>query len=241
MRAEVLVMPKKASIKKVVIFIVEGGTDKSALETILKKIYSNKDIHFEVTGGDITSDESTTIENIEEKIYEYVKRCIKWGKFKKSDIWSVIQIFDTDGAYIPEEFIKCGENENFLYTTTGITAKNIEQVKIRNSRKSKLMNHLKSISTIKDIHYKGYYFSCNLDHALYNKQNLTLEEKIDYADAFYDNFIGKEKLFVEFLKMDVINGVPDSYIESWRYIREGTRSLERHTNLHVYFSENPYL
>lgn len=39
---------------KAVIFIVEGATDKRALENIFKKIYRYKDIHFEFTHGDIT-------------------------------------------------------------------------------------------------------------------------------------------------------------------------------------------
>jgi hypothetical protein len=82
--------------------------------------------------------------------------------------------------------------------------------------------------------------SCNLDHALYNKQNLSDEEKKQYADAFYEKFIGAEKYFIDFLKFDAVNGVPDSFPASWRYIKEELRSLERHTNLHVYFLENPY-
>ena len=53
-------------------------------------------------------------------------------------------------------------------------------------------------------------------------------------------FSGKEKLFVDFLKEEVANGVPDSYPVSWRYIKEGVHSLERHTNLYIYFDKNPY-
>ncbi len=37
---------------KAVIFIVEGATDKKALENIFKKIYKYKEIHFEFTHGD---------------------------------------------------------------------------------------------------------------------------------------------------------------------------------------------
>lgn len=241
MQAEVLLMPRNLPTKKVVIFIVEGGTDRLALKNIMKKIYSQKEIHFEVTSGDITSEEATTITNVEDQIYKYVETCMRWGKFKKSDIWSIVQIFDTDGAYIPDKFIECGDTEGFLYTTTNITAKNIVDVQVRNSRKRELMNHLKSVTYINNIPYKGYYFSCDLDHALYRKQNLTTEEKENYADAFHLKFLDKEKHFIEFLKTDVTNGVPDSYIQSWGYICEGTRSLERHTNLHIYFLDNPYV
>ena len=39
--------------RKTVIFIVEGNTDKTALENIFRKIYKNKNINVEVTQGDI--------------------------------------------------------------------------------------------------------------------------------------------------------------------------------------------
>lgn len=52
--SEGIIMEK---LDKAVIFIAEGATDKRALENIFKKIYRYKDIHFEFTHGDITSDE----------------------------------------------------------------------------------------------------------------------------------------------------------------------------------------
>lgn len=48
--------------KKTIIFIVEGSSDKAALENIFKKIYRrNKEIDFGFTNGDITSDPTVTI------------------------------------------------------------------------------------------------------------------------------------------------------------------------------------
>ena len=41
--------------KKTVFFIVEGNTDKSALENIFRKIYKYRNIRFEFTNGDVTS------------------------------------------------------------------------------------------------------------------------------------------------------------------------------------------
>lgn len=79
------------------------------------------------------------------------------------------------------------------------------------------------------------------DHALYNMQNLTDEEKEEYSNSFYELFENREKLFVDFLNKDVVNGCPDSFPASRRYIKEELHSLERHTNLHIYFLENPYL
>lgn len=81
--------------------------------------------------------------------------------------------------------------------------------------------------------------SCNLDHALYNEQNLSEESKQDYADSFYEVFKDAPRSFVDFLNEQVVNGVPRSYPQSWKYIEEGLHSLERHTNLNIYFDKNP--
>ena len=61
-----------AKPKPTVLFIVEGGSDETALKRILKKLYKKKEINFEVTDGDITSDESVNVQNVEEKIFKIV-------------------------------------------------------------------------------------------------------------------------------------------------------------------------
>lgn len=227
-------------MKKTVFFIVEGNTDKTALEKIFKAIYKHKDIRFEFTNGDVTSDDEIDINNVCDVLYKKVKKYLDDNKLRKTDIWQIVQIFDTDGAYSPETAIKTGESARFLYSATNIICKDIQKVKNRNNKKKFMMDYLLSIDNIKDISYKCYFMSSNLEHALYNLQNLSDEDKNKYADAFYEVFISKEKLFVEFLQLEAVNGVPDSFPASWRYIKEGLHSLERHTNLHIYFLENPY-
>ena len=101
-----------------------------------------------------------------------------------------------------------------------------------------MMDYLLTCDNIKGIPYRCYYMSSNLDHALYNKMNLSDELKPKYAEAFYEQFIGNEQLFINFLDMEVVNGVPESFPASWRYIREELHSLQRHTNLNIYFKEN---
>ena len=71
--------------------------------------------------------------------------------------------------------------------------------------------------------------------------NLSEDEKIKYSNAFYETFMGKEDKFIKFLELEVVNGVPDTYPSSWRYIKEGLNSVNRHTNLHIYFKENPVI
>ena len=103
------------------------------------------------------------------------------------------------------------------------------------------MDYLLKEKEIKSIPYEMYFMSCNLDHALYNELNLDKELKQEYADAFYERFIGKENKFIDFLNSDVVNGTPSTLLDSWKYIRTGLHSVERHTNLHVYFVMHPSL
>lgn len=103
------------------------------------------------------------------------------------------------------------------------------------------MDYLLTCDSIKGMPYRCYYLSGNLDHALYNQLNLSDELKSQYSQAFYEYFMGKESLFIKFLEMKVVNGVRESFAVSCRYIREELHSLQRHTNLNIYFKENPVL
>lgn len=241
MKGGAIVPKKNETTKKTVFFIVEGNTDKTALENIFKAIYKHKKIRFEFTNGDVTSDDEIDKTNVCKTLYKKVQGYIDDNKLNKTDIWQIVQIFDTDGTYIPETAIIEGESLKFEYSTTNIACKDVQKVKNRNRKKSDMMDYLLTLDEINNISYKCYFMSSNLDHTLYNQQNLSDEDKKKYADAFYEKFIGKEKYFIDFLKIDAVNGVPDSFPASWRYIREeGLHSLERHTNLHIYFLENRY-
>ena len=68
---------KVTETKKVVIFIVEGNSDKKALEKIFQKIYKHKNIVFKFTDGDITSDETMNIYTVCDAIYDKVNEYIK--------------------------------------------------------------------------------------------------------------------------------------------------------------------
>ena len=188
----------------------------------------------------MTSDETLTLNEVVQTIYEKVESYRKEKKLNKNDIWQIVQIFDTDGTYIPESAIVTGKTKEF-YTTEEISCKDTGKEVRRNEWKSSMMNELLKLSDIKGIPYKCYFMSSNLDHALYNKQNLTDEEKELYSIKFYEMFEGREKLFIKYLESDVVNGCPDSFPASWKYIKEELHSLERHSNLHIYFKENPYL
>ncbi len=229
-----------AKERKTIIFIVEGPSDKAALEKIFKKIYrNNSEIDFSFTNGDITSDHSVTLSNVENRIYEAARNVIMDKKLKTSDVMLLVQLFDMDGAYIPDSAIITGKTYDFEYSTTNISCKDRSRVIDRNTHKKEIMNYLLGLNSIKGLPYEKYFMSCNLDHALYNKLKLSDDLKQEYADAFYERFMEKSEKFPEFLESDVVNGTPDSPYSSWKYIREELHSLERHTNLHLYFKNHP--
>ena len=58
--------------KKVVIVIVEGPSDENALGGILKEFFSSEEVQFKAVYGDITSDETTAVDNVVKKIDELV-------------------------------------------------------------------------------------------------------------------------------------------------------------------------
>lgn len=225
---------------KTVLFIVEGPSDRSALEKIFKSIYKrNKEVAFSFTNGDISSEPDVTRKNVEDRIYATVQSFAKDKKLNKSDIVQVVQIFDTDGVYIPDDAIINGPTYHFEYSTTNISCSYPQRAIERNHLKKDILDYLLTLHDIKGISYEMYFMSCNLDHALYNEINLDKELKQDYADKFYERFLGHEYMFIEFLNTDAANGVPNSPTGSWQYIKEGLHSLERHTNLHVFFSQHP--
>lgn len=226
--------------RKTVLFIVEGPSDKTALEKIFKKIYRrNRGIEFKFTDGDISTDPDITMDNVRTRIYEVVDGFLKDKKLEKTDIYQIVQVFDMDGAYIPDSAITKGKTGAFIYTTTGIQCSDITKVVERNERKRMIMDYLLSVTEIEGLPYEMYFMSCNLDHALYDEINLEPERKQDYADAFYEKFLDKEEKFIDFLNTDVVNGVPNTLSASWRYIKEDLHSVERHTNVHVYFLIHP--
>lgn len=129
-----------AKEKKTIIFIVEGLSDKTALENIFKKIYRrNKEIDFGFTNGDITSDTTVTVANVENRIYETVQKVVKDKKLKNSDVIQIVQIFDMDGAYIPESAILSGTTYAFEYSTTNISCVSPERVIERNKYKRDIL------------------------------------------------------------------------------------------------------
>ena len=234
-------------IRKVILFIVEGQSEKIILD-LIGDIFNDNRIVFHVVNGDISSDNNVTVDNAENKIKMMIESEIRQYRLKKSDILKVVHIFDMDGAYIPDEMIKISNDEDFYYKDDGIYCKYINRVKSRNSHKREIMNYLTSLDKIAGKYtYECYYFACNLDHAIYGENNLDNSVKVPKANIFIESIlnianymkcdVNKGEVFVDYLALNVANGVPNTYEKSWNYIKEKDNSLQRHTNFHLFFNK----
>ena len=184
--------------------------------------------------GDITSKGGVTPENISTKITEIIREYANASRFKRSDFREVIHVIDTDGAFIPDDKI-CEDYtlKKIQYCSTEIRAVNRDSIIARNHQKQKNVNALISCNSVwKTIPYSVYYMSCNLDHVLHDRLNCTSNEKeknaLRFARRYKDDLHG----FIEYISNSDFS-VIDDYISSWNFIRKGTRSLERHTNLGI--------
>ena len=224
--------------RKVYLFIVEGPSDQSAIEGLLKRLFRNRYIYSIVMYGDVTSDDKVEPSRINDYLYEKVKGKLNEEKLRLSDVSHIFQICDMDGAFIPDSSIVKGENQEFLYTTEKIVTRSVNKAIERNKKKREKIDILLNTNALKKIPYKLYYMSSNLDHVLYDIQNLDKDEKMTKADMFFEKYRDRPQLFIEFLKEKSF-GVPCSYIDSWSFIKEDNHSLERHNNFFILFDEHP--
>lgn len=218
--------------KKIVFVIVEGPSDDTALGVILNRLYDKNLVHVEVTHGDITIRDWVATTDIASKIGDLVKQYAAKNHFKQSDFQEVIHLVDTDGVFIPPEAVvedsSCFEP---FYTLTEIRTNNVDFIRKRNNHKKGVLSRLVALNRVwKLVPYRVYYFSSNLDHVLYDKQNSSDAEKEDDSYAFAKRYKSNISEFLNFI-CDSNFSIKGSYRESWSFIEDGLNSLERHANL----------
>lgn len=90
--------------KKIVLVIVEGPSDASALERYFVKYFDSDRIVTKIIHGDITTDKNIDQSKIKAHLGNKVKSWITKDKFKKSDIDRIVHIVDMDGAVLESIF-----------------------------------------------------------------------------------------------------------------------------------------
>ena len=178
------------------LYAVANRTHQKALDFAerygVQKVYDQIDEDIEVyfpvirredeeKGGDITTSRYTDKQgknywvhpnNIEDAIYTlFLDDFFDREKILPKDITEIIQIVDTDGAYISDECIvedsSLQEEESPFYKDDEIACLDVEKIKLRNQQKSENLTYLSKCSTIKvkqkTVPYSVYYFSSNLE------------------------------------------------------------------------------
>lgn len=223
--------------KKVVLVIVEGPSDDTALGIMLNQIYDKNSVYVHIMHGDITTRKGVRSDNIVAKIGDEVRTYAKSKHYSAKDFKQIIHIVDMDGAYIPDEKIVFdSECEKISYESDGIHTSDQQKIVERNKQKKGNLQRLKVTGQIWNVPYRVYYMSCNLDHVLHNKRNSSDDEKEADAYGFAKKYKNDVKGFVDFI-CDSEFSVNGDYKESWKHIEEGMNSIERYTNLGICIME----
>ena len=226
----------KRNEKKIVFVIVEGPSDQMALELLLDKIFINEQVRVKVVHADITTEFLGRSENIVTKVNELVKGYRNANRLTPKDFKEIIHIVDTDGAFIPDScVVEDATAEDPVYTPKEIRTKNKSGIEDRNQRKRNNLGKLVWTKSIGSIPYRIFYMSCNLDHVLHNKQMSTDKEKNDDATRFAQKYKDNLSGFIDFISNSDFS-VQKPYKESWEFIKEGTNSLNRYTNIALSFT-----
>ena len=227
--------------RKVVLVIVEGPSDETALEQSFAALFDPDKVMIKVVHGDMTVDIGANPSNIASSVGNLVRRwALKYG-LKRSDFLKVIHLTDTDGAYIPDMNVVEDVNHSGPpeYNEINIIASPKSNIKARNAMKRANLDKLSSISTMwRDIPYSIYYMSCNLDHVLYGSQNSDDATKQDNAFQFAKRYKYDLDGFVAYISDPAI-AVAGDYKTTWDFIRQGQNSLHRYTNLSLCFQSQP--
>ncbi len=91
--------------KKVVLVIVEGSSDDTALGIGLSQVFDKDKVYIHIMHGDITTKNGINSANIVSKIGNVVRTYANSQHYKANDFKQIIHIVDTDGAFIPDEKI----------------------------------------------------------------------------------------------------------------------------------------
>lgn len=223
--------------KKVVLVIVEGPSDDTALGIMLNQIFDKDSVHIHIMHGDITTRKGVRSDNIVSKIGDEVRAYAKSQHYSSKNFKQIIHIVDMDGAYIPDEkIILDSECDEVAYESDGIHTQDHQGIVERNKQKTDNLYRLRGTGEIWKVPYKVYYMSCNLDHVLYNKRNSTDEEKETDAYTFARKYKNDVNGFVSLI-CDSDFSVNGDYKESWLHIENGMNSIERYTNLSICIKE----
>jgi hypothetical protein len=224
--------------KKVLLFIVEGESDEVSFESVLDSFFESCDVHVAVMHGDVTVQDFPNPGEIKGLLYEQVMVFCCREKIRLNDIRQIIHLVDTDGVFVPDSCVlQQSAGLPLFYDENAVHAPDPFFIKKRNDAKAAVLRNLCSMTKLASIEYRVYFLSRTLEHVLHNRiENLTDREKADLSNRFEDRYADDFDGFLAFIA-DRIFAVPGDYKATWEFIRQGTNSLKRYSNVHLLFEK----
>ena len=207
--------------------------DSPALDTRSETFYCDVTTVHMFPGDATFSVRSNVRDTVRQFVLDRIesRHAYDWG-----DIDRIVHIVDLDGAFVPDDCIRQGTGRGFVYGEDFIAARKPESVAARNREKAASLRDLVECRELtykrRRVPYGVYFLSCNLEHALYGlTRDCTNREKRLLSTAF-DRKIGQRpQAFARLLRSDAVRVPGDDLDATWDYVQQGTRSLERGSNL----------
>lgn len=204
--------------RKVVLFIVEGPSDETALGLLLTRLFAPLQVNFDVMHGDVTTERcfnaSLSKKNVRDILRQRIVDHVCRQPYRWDDLERIVMLTDTDGAY-----------------TDNTAMRQRNSVKTEDTRKLSGCDCL--TYNKKSVPFRIFYFSTNLEHVLHNRgDDVSDAEKKALAREFSERFKNDLDGFVTFMR-DSAFAVSGDYRETWAYIFQGDNSTERHSNVHL--------
>ena len=225
-----------AKAKKVMLVVVEGPTDETALGYLFDKLFSGERVTFDIVGGDTTTAILPAGGSAVNEVQRVIREHMCGQPYSWKDLGRIVQIVDLDGAFVGDDLV-VPSSEGLEYRTDCIKTDDVERLRARNRTKSLALRKLVGTKELKysgkGVPYEVYFMSRNLEHALHNVvESVDSKEKERLARLFRKRYAEDLEGFVRFMQSDEV-AVAGDYRESWNAVREGALSLQRGSNLRI--------
>lgn len=231
--------------KRVWLFVVEGETDKTAIGLPMEDLIKNEMVEFDVFSSDIFgetqywagADPIMRVKDICERVRKEIVDYLRSVDYMWKDLDRVVLLLDTDGSFVSENLVVENDQvEHICYLSDHIEAPNASQTRRRIAERShnvrKMIDRGHVTYDKKSVPVEVYFFSRNLEHALYDRsEDLTERIKARLANEFRSIYKANPAGFSQLIVNEL--AVPGDYRGTWNYVCEGTHSLERGSNLHL--------
>lgn len=220
--------------KGVVLFLVEGISDKIALSLPFTCLLNKSYVIFRVMQGDcLNRSDGRSLQVVQGAVRDVM---VKYN-YRKSDFTHIIHIIDTDGSFIPDDRVYPAGKPGVEYFPDHIEAGEWEETILRHHRRKNMAQLLSQTEKVLGIPYDVYFMSRNLEHVTQNDPGkVSSGRKVSYAEKFADRFADDIFAFTDLLYKTGAAAQGD-YARSWRDIMTGINSLKRRTNINLFLEQ----